>query len=430
MEKDPGAEMTEMIPCVRKDLDFFPVNQGGQKMVVIRDQLGIIPEDKVIDFSLFQVMALLDGTRTIRDLQMELMRQRGGVLVSSDEVMSFMANLDASYLLDSERYREAKGRMVAQFSSQKIRPPALCGRSYPDEPTQLKQMLDDILASRPPQTRLKGTLKAIVSPHIDLSAGARVYAGAYGMLRHVSPKRVILLGTGHHMADDLFCLTEKDFETPLGIVKNDSALVGRLIEAEPGIVAENDFEHRSEHSIEFQVLFLQHLLGTDSFTMLPILCGSLMMNLPSYNQNAYLEKAGPFLEELKRIIREGDEGTLIVAGVDFSHIGLKFGHQNPAEYMASRAEAHDRNLLSALTEADGDLFWEESIKVEDQYNVCGFSALACLLKILPVCKGKVLDYQMWHEAATQSAVSFSAVAFTGERQKKDPVDLIDDPGTL
>ena len=122
--------------------------------------------------------------------------------------------------------------------------------------------------------------------------------------------------------------------------------------------------------------------------------------------------AAPFLKDLKEIIFEADKETIIVAGVDFSHIGLKFGHERPAEYIESRAEAHDKNLLHAISEADADLFWEESKRVEDQYNVCGFPALACLLEILPLCKGKVLDYQLRHEAATQSAVSFSAVVFT------------------
>jgi AmmeMemoRadiSam system protein B len=340
------------------------------------------------------------------------MRQQGGVLVASDEVQSFLANLDASYLLDSERYREAKEEIVTQFLSEKIRPCSLCGRSYPDEPSQLKQVLDDVLAKRKAPDHPEGKLKAIVAPHIDLSAGAEVYASAYGMLRHEAPARVLLLVIGHHMADDIFCLTEKDFSTPLGIVKNDRNSIGRLRQSDSNIIAENDFEHRSEHSLEFQVLFLQHLLGTDSFTILPILCGSLMANLPSYNRNCYLEKVGPFLKLLKQIILEAEKEILIVAGVDFSHIGLKFGHQRPAEYIASRAEAHDRNLLKALSKLDADLFWEESISVEDQYNVCGFSALACLLEILPLCKGELLDYQTWHEAATQSAVSFSAVAFT------------------
>jgi len=126
--------MTEDTPRIRRDLEFFPVQQGGRKMVLIRDHKGIIPEGKVVDVSVYQLLALLDGTKTIRDLQMVLMRQRGGVLVASDEVASLLENLDDSYLLDSERYCAAKDNIVVEFSSEKIRHCILCGRSYPNEP--------------------------------------------------------------------------------------------------------------------------------------------------------------------------------------------------------------------------------------------------------------------------------------------------------
>jgi len=69
-------------------------------------------------------------------------------------------------------------------------------------------------------------------------------------------------------------------------------------------------------------------------------------------------------------------------------------------------------LLKALTALDADSFWEDSGKVKDQYNVCGFAALACLQEVLPPCKGHLLGYEMWHEEATRSAVSYAAMAFT------------------
>ena len=109
--------MPENTPCLRRDLEFIPVQYGGKKMVLIRDQLGMIPEGKIVDVSVYLFLTLLDGTRTIRDLQMELMQQRGGVLVTSDEVTAFLANLEASFLLDSERYRSARDKIVAAFSS-------------------------------------------------------------------------------------------------------------------------------------------------------------------------------------------------------------------------------------------------------------------------------------------------------------------------
>ena len=103
---------------------------------------------------------------------------------------------------------------------------------------------------------------------------------------------------------------------------------------------------------------------------------------------------------------------LIVAGVDFSHIGLKFGHNAPADYLERQTEIHDKNLLQHLCRFEIDNFWEESIAVEDRFNVCGFPAMACLLEVLPKGQGQLLGYRLRHEPATQSAVSFAAVVFT------------------
>lgn len=109
---------------------------------------------------------------------------------------------------------------------------------------------------------------------------------------------------------------------------------------------------------------------------------------------------------------------MIVAGVDLSHIGLKFGHERPAVYMESETEKHDRNLLKHVSNGDADLFWQESQRVKDRFHVCGFSALACLLEVLSVRRGEILDYQIWHEEATKSAVSFSALLFTTPSKKR------------
>jgi predicted class III extradiol MEMO1 family dioxygenase len=84
----------------------------------------------------------------------------------------------------------------------------------------------------------------------------------------------------------------------------------------------------------------------------------------------------------------------------------------PAEYMQGQSEIHDRNLLACLSKLDAEHFWEESRSVKDQFNVCGFSAMACLLEVVPQCSGTILNYQIWHEEATKSAVSYAAVVFS------------------
>jgi AmmeMemoRadiSam system protein B len=402
----------DIAPRIRKDLQFIPVQHEGQQLILIRDHLGLVQEGKAVALPLYQFMTLLDGTRSRRDLQMELIRQRGGVLVGMDEVEGLLAGLEASYVLDTEAFKRAKDKIISDFSSEKVRPCSHCGVSYPAEPSELRERLDGILADQAPASEPAGKIRALVSPHIDLSVGHRVYGSAYQMLRHKTFSRVVVLGVGHHLANDLFCLTDKDFQTPLGVVEAERTLVKELREVGGDIPAANDFAHRSEHSIEFQLIFLQHLFKGISFTLIPILCGFLQSCLPEYTRKAYLEKTSPFLAQLRQILQDPEHETLLVAGIDFSHVGPKFGHEIPAQYLKGQSESHDKKLLQHLSALDPDLFWEESREVKDQFNVCGFSALACLLEILPPCKGQILDYERWHEEPTRSAVSFAAVVFT------------------
>ena len=407
----------ELVIGVRRDLEFFPVQVQGKQYILIRDHLGLVQEGKAVEIPLYQFMVLLDGTTTVRDLQMALMRQKGGMLVSSDEVKSVLAHLDDSFLLESEKFKRAKDGIIAEFVSKRVRPSFHSGRAYPADPRELRKKLDEILALQPDAQKPEGGLIALVAPHIDLSVGGGIYSRAYQGLKGSSPKTVLVFGIGHQMAQDLFALSDKDFETPLGTAECDRPRVEALRSAGTGLTAANDFAHRAEHSIEFQVLFLQHLLPPDSFKIVPILCGNLQTTLSEYSRRAYVEKAGRMLEALKGVLEKNGEETLVVAGVDLSHIGPKFGHEMPAQYMKGQSEAHDSALLNSLILQDAESLWRESERVKDQYNVCGFAALACLLEILPPCKGHLLGYEMWHEEATRSAVSFAAMAFTKQEQQ-------------
>jgi AmmeMemoRadiSam system protein B len=404
--------MNKTPPLARRDLEFFPVQHDGQQFILIRDHLGLVEEGKAVGLPLYQIMMLLDGTTTIRDLQTELMRLRGGVLVGTDEINSLLVHLDESFLLVSDRFKKAKERIITDFTSRRIRPCSHCGKSYPENPSELRGWMDDILHSQAQVTEPIGKLTAVVAPHIDLNVGYKSYSMAYQLLKHTAPSRVILLGVGHRLQNALFSLTDKDFETPFGITKSEQSQIRRLLEAGRDIIASDDFIHRSEHSIEFQLVFLQHLLKDNPFTIIPILCGSLQTGLPEYTRQAYQEKAGRFLEELRLIMSAPDQETLLVAGVDFSHTGPKFGHEMPADYLQNSSQEHDQNLLKHLTRLDAANFWEESRRVNDQFNVCGFSALACLLEVLPECHGELLNYEIWHEEPTRSAVSFASVGFT------------------
>jgi len=395
---------------IREDLDFFPVQSDGRMVIMIQDRLGLVEKGKLIPPELYKLMITLNGKRSMRDIQLDLIRQQGGSLVSIEEVQSLIEKLDSSYLLDSTRYRKARQEIISDFSAQKIRYCSHAGVSYPKQEEELQQRLETILATQHVPSLPHGTITALVAPHIDLEAGKRVYSTAYQAIKGIRPERVIILGVGHSMTKEMLSLTTKTFETPFGTVETDKKAVGELMRAGKDILAEDDFAHRDEHSIEFQLIFLQHILKDVSFTIIPILCGSLIGYLPEYSREKYISIGHDFLSTLADFIQ--DDATIVIAGVDLSHVGPKFGHDMPASLIINESERHDKQLLHYLCTRDADGFWLESERIKDRYNVCGFSALACLLEILPPSHGHLLDYEIFKEDPTRSAVSFSAALFT------------------
>jgi hypothetical protein len=404
-------------PKLRTDLEFIPLVHEGNHLVLVRDAVGIVQEGLGLPRELLEFLAMLDGRKDVRDIQIELIRRSNGRLVEMGEVEALLDKLDSWYLLESENFTEKMKRLTAEFSELAVRPCAFSDRSYPGDPNELRGMLEGILSSAPALSMAAPT--AIVAPHIDLAAGKSSYAAAYSLLKNTRPDRVVVLGIGHAMDEGWFNITQKDFETPLGRVPCDRKAALELQRAAGDTAATNDFVHKSEHSIEFQVLFLQHTLPPGSFSIVPILCGGLPADPGIFGRNIYLEKTGQFLEALKALVTEPGVQTLLVAGVDFSHIGKKFGHSSASASLESSASAHDRALLGRLVKADAEGFWKEILRVKDCYNVCGFPALACLLEILPPSTGSLLDYGVYREEATGSAVTFAAAAFTAAEENPE-----------
>ena len=404
--------MDSQRPRRRDDLSFFPVESEGRTVIMIQDQLGLVEKGQVISPGLYTLMSTLDGSKSVRDIQLDMMREQGGRLIPLDEIEALLGKLDSIFLLDSPRYRDEREKIISSFSAQDTRNSALDGVSYPEQKESLEERLEAILAIDEAPSPPPGQITGLVAPHIDLEAGKNVYSKAYQAIQGIAPKRIIILGVGHSMRKAMFSLTTKTFETPLGRIKTDEKIVTELIKAGNTLVSEDDFVHRDEHSIEFQLIFLQHILGDIPFSIVPILCGSLIECLPDYTREAYCAETRDFLMILEDVAKDDD--TILIAGVDLSHVGHKFGHDMPASLMIDQSERHDRELLNCLCARDADHFWLASRDVQDRYNVCGFSALACFLETLPPGNGQLLGYEIFREAPTSSAVGFAAALFTSD----------------
>jgi AmmeMemoRadiSam system protein B len=82
---------------------------------------------------------------------------------------------------------------------QSIRPPAVAGSFYPDNPHELRAMLAEYLEQAEPSVTAP---KAMIVPHAGYIYSGVCAAKAYARLapKHAMIKRVVLLGPSHHVA--------------------------------------------------------------------------------------------------------------------------------------------------------------------------------------------------------------------------------------
>jgi len=173
-----------------------------------------------------------------------------------------------------------------------------------------------------------------------------------------------------------------------------------------------DYCHAVEHSIEFQVVFLQHLFGP-AIRVVPILCGSYARSiyyggLPEENEN--VRRLLGSLGELAA--REGDR-LLWVLGIDMAHMGRRYGDSLDAE--AGRGEmenvaARDRRRIESIEAGDARGFWDQVQENRDDLKWCGSSPVYTFLKAVPNARGRLLRYQQWN-IDERSVVSFAGMSF-------------------
>ena len=183
-----------------------------------------------------------------------------------------------------------------------IRPTAVAGMFYPQDPGQAMRQLDSCWQAAKPHPDL-GVPKAIIVPHAGWVYSGAVAASAYDLLKTArgTITRVVLLGPSHRVAfRGMAVSSAQSWASPLGTVPLDRAAIagvtGRL-----ALVGELEAAHAQEHSLEVHLPFLQRMLG--DFALVPVVVG-----------DAAPEQVAALLDALW-----GGPETLIVISSDLSH---------------------------------------------------------------------------------------------------------------
>lgn len=415
------SQETAVLPRLRPTLDFMTSPIEDRPGLVLRDPFKFSNQTLIIPLQLLPCLEFFDGAHTHLDLREFLVRMTGDLQVGAIQDHLTSALSDAGFLED-EAFERRKDEAERAFARAPQREPAHAGSGYPDEAADLTQVMREYMTHGPEEHEpdengaeplAKGRTLAIAAPHVSPFGGVEAYRAAYSSLDASDAERTfIVLGTSHYGQPERLGLTRKSFLTPFGETCTDQGIVDRLErEAGPGALME-DYCHAVEHSIEFQVVYLQHLFGP-RIKVVPVLCGAFAHGLyegylPERNETA--QRAIGALSELAA--REGDR-LLWVLGVDMAHMGRRYG--DPFEAEAGRGEMErvtERDLarIGRIEAGDPAGFWELVKENHDDLKWCGSAPIYTLLKVLPEARARVRRYQQWN-IDEASVVSFAGMRF-------------------
>lgn len=395
----------EVLPAARP-LDVVPFeDEGGQTGFVLRDSSRIATRPVAISGAGYFLLAHLDGEHTAGDIQMAFLRQFGQFM-PYEQVEKLIETLDDAHMLDTPAFRDELARRRKAYA-------AAANRDNRDNwgdakalQSELKSLIAKGRASDVEQSRLLG----VIAPHLDYVRGAPCYADAYATLARVADvRRYVILGVNHFGQSSSVVATTKDFQTPLGLARTDRAFIAELEKKLGATLCEHEFDHLAEHSVELQVHAIQAARPDGDFEFVPVLCP----NPTGPTGTAPYDGRGPdladFADVLGEAIRESPARTMIVAGVDLSHVGMRFGEQAPTtpEFM-KKIEKHDQRLLKLLEARREKDFLTDMQRTGNPTRICSVGNLYTFARALPGAKIEMLRYHQAVDFDAETHVTCAA----------------------
>ena len=394
-------------------LDFMPSPSDEHPGLFIRDPYRFSDALLIIPPALIECLECFDGVQTELDLRAALVRATNALDVSELQ-KHLMETLSAAGFLEDEVFARMRDERRDAFAASPVREPAHAGSAYPAEADALRETMRRYMDGAPAAAAKDGSLVGIAAPHVSPEGGWQSYRDAYAVLQPEHRERTcVILATSHYGSPERFGLTRKDFATPLGLAKSDTRLVEWLAGRAGDAVDMEDYCFSFEHTVEFQVVFLQHALGPD-VRILPILCGPFAESLYRGGRPEDSDQVRCFFDALSEL-HDREAGNLLwVLGVDMAHMGARYGDRFRAlanEGPMTEVGMRDRRRMDAINAGDPDGFWDQVQQNHDDLKWCGASPFYTFLKSVPRLRGELLRYEQWN-IDEHSVVSFAGMSFS------------------
>ena len=387
-------------------IEAHPFQQEGKEMILLRDAEGVAENSLVVSRDVVFLISLMDGTRSLRDIQAEYMRTVGQ-LVYIEHIEQLVNAMDQHHLLFNDNYEIYVKGLKDEYEKSPVRRAYLAGKSYHANRMDLLVFLDEMF--KPGREAPERSVAGILAPHIDYQRGADVYRETYLYLRKTDKPLLVILGTCHHPTNRIWSISLKDFSTPLDVVPN-SAELGDLIKSNALLKCYiEEWPHRNEHSIELQLPLIQFMLQ-DGFEILPILTGSMHEYVNGHKDIENDGELTDIVESFKAILAQWGKPYVIISAADLAHIGTQFGDSYALDTLTlGQSEAKDKEVLKYVASVDAEGFFNAIRQEGDRRRICGLTPIYFQLKLLEGSTCQMVSYKQWTDG--KSSVSFAGGIF-------------------
>ncbi len=387
-------------------LDIKAATHEGRQVFVVSDPEGITDRALVVSREVLLLLSLMDGSRSVRDIQEEYLRM-SGQLMYTDRIASIIETIDNHFMLLNQRYEDEVRRLRAEYDALPYREAFLAGRSYPGSAEELRDFLAQVMPEAQ-QAEGRDGIKGLIAPHIDYGRGMEVYRQTYGHFPVRDNLLVVVFGTCHKFVPRLWSISLKDLVTPLGRVEVPKDVAERIRDHAVLSSYVDEWPHRNEHSIELQLPIIQLLAHDRSFSVLSILTGSLHECI-SDDKRLDEGEVPELVAALRDVLSMHDGPCIFIAAADLAHIGTQFGDSAVDPDVLEASQRSDRVLLDTVQKVDSAGFFATVKREGDRRRICGLAPIYFTLSMLEDTQGEIVGYKQWSDG--QSSVSFAGAVF-------------------
>ena len=420
------------LPRARR-VDVIPVEYQGRQGFYLRDPLAFASQPLLLGAAGLLILSQLDGRHSIEQVRAVLRQRLPGSNVSAAQIRGLLSTLSKGCYLDDQVAAARIAEVCAQFERAAVRPAWHAGTAYPRDPRKLAALLDRFFAAAAAPAAAGGTprapgarLAAVMCPHIDLRAGGEVYPPAFTALAEAAGtappvELYVILGVAHNGGTEpgrsFAIAADKHYATPFGQVPTDCRVIEEWSRRSGRDVTDRQWQHRTEHSVEFPLLFLQYIQAQAElppYEVVPVLLGSVDHYLHAGSDPLQAPEVAAELAALRAAVEASGKRALYLLSVDLAHVGPKFGHPERVDDAAAAAcEQADRRLLNFAERFDAAGFTRALHADRNSRHVDAVSGLFSLYPLLAGgdCRGALLGYGQNRQPDTGSLVSYASMAF-------------------